>query len=162
MKPVQSWGGSQKKIDRQGVIDRRVLFAFVEPTSFISGEQPPSAERLYDRNQSEGNHPYSYPLTHQPIDTGIRKGKGKGDAYADEERNVKKKECSQKKNNGKKEGARKKKRRETSTLKLMLCLCLSAHSSTRQKSSNVRKTAKYFSNWILSLTIISFSQNNPI
>lgn len=84
------------------MIDRRVLFAFVEPTSFISGEQPPSAERLYDRNQSEGNHPYSYPLTHQPIDTGIRKGKGKGDAYADEERNVKKKSAVKKRTTEKK------------------------------------------------------------
>lgn len=45
--------------DREGVIDRRGLFAFVELTSFISAEQPPSAERLYDRNQSEGNRPYS-------------------------------------------------------------------------------------------------------
>lgn len=43
----------------KGVIDRRGLFAFVVPTSFISGEQPPSAERLYDRNQSEGNRPYT-------------------------------------------------------------------------------------------------------
>lgn len=43
----------------EGVIDSRGLFAFVVPTSFISCEQPPSAERLYDRNQSEGNRPYT-------------------------------------------------------------------------------------------------------
>lgn len=49
----------RKETDREGVIDRRGLFAFVVPTSFISGEQPPRAERLYDRNQSEGNRPYS-------------------------------------------------------------------------------------------------------
>lgn len=52
-------GKKKKKTAREGVIDRRGLFAFVEPTSFISGKQPPSAERLYDRNQSEGNRPYS-------------------------------------------------------------------------------------------------------
>lgn len=41
------------------VVDRRGLFAFVELTSFIFSEQPPSAEGLHDRNQSEGNRPYS-------------------------------------------------------------------------------------------------------
>lgn len=52
-------GGLRKETDREAVEDRRGLFAFVEPTSFISSEQPPSAERLLDRNQSEGNRPYS-------------------------------------------------------------------------------------------------------
>lgn len=50
---------AEMRWDREGVIDRRGLFAFVLPTSFIVTEQPPSAERLYDRNQSEGNRPYS-------------------------------------------------------------------------------------------------------
>lgn len=52
-------GGLGKKSDRTAAEDRRGLFAFVEPTSFISSEQPHSAERLHDRNQSEGNRPYS-------------------------------------------------------------------------------------------------------
>lgn len=52
-------GGLGKETDREAVVDRRGLFVFVEPTSFISSEQPPSAERLHDRNQSEGNRPYS-------------------------------------------------------------------------------------------------------
>lgn len=52
-------GGLGKKTDREAEVDRRGLFALVEPRSFISGEQPPSAERLHDRNQSEGNRPYS-------------------------------------------------------------------------------------------------------
>lgn len=104
------------------MIDRRVLFAFVEPTSFISGEQPPSAERLYDRNQSEGNHPYSYPLTHQPIDTGIRKGKGKGDAYADEERNVKKKRVQSKKEQRKKRRCKKKEEKRNLHFKMNVVL----------------------------------------
>lgn len=51
--------GGRKNWQSEGVIDRRGLFAFVVPTSFISSEQPPSAERLYDRNQSEGNRPYT-------------------------------------------------------------------------------------------------------
>lgn len=49
----------KKEPHRDRVMDWRGLFAFVVPTSFISGEQPPSAERLYDRNQSEANRPYS-------------------------------------------------------------------------------------------------------
>lgn len=51
--------GRDRELTESGLIDRRGLFAFVVPTSFISSEQPPSAQRLYDRNQSEGNRPYT-------------------------------------------------------------------------------------------------------
>lgn len=71
-------------------MDSRSLFAFVVLTSFISGEHPPSAERLYDKNQSEGNRPYtssdvpSHRYRHE------RKGKGEIDTWGEQERKVKK------------------------------------------------------------------------
>lgn len=62
---------SRVNSDGAAGVYRRALFVFVAPTSFISSEQPPSAERLRDRNQSESNRPYS-PAEAPPIDTGTR------------------------------------------------------------------------------------------
>lgn len=73
---------SRVNSDGAAGVYRRALFVFVEPTSFISSEQPPGAERLRDRNQSESNRPYS-PAEAPPIDTGTRGEKHGGGGRRD-------------------------------------------------------------------------------